>query len=141
MKPIKQEDFMGCAVACVAFILGTSYGKSLRLFRYGKLRAKIRGFFCKDIIRALTNGNLNYVYKYIKNKTRIKMYQPNAIVYVKKSKKYPAGHYLCRLGYIGYKWMDPWINFPDRDIQAGFRRRLPGKPVYVIFPKDTDIKL
>ena len=69
------------------------------------------------------------------------MYQPNAIVYVKKSKKYPAGHYLCRLGYIGYKWMDPWINFPDRDIQAGFRRRLPGKPVYVIFPKDTDIKL
>ena len=66
------------------------------------------------------------------------MYQPNAIVYVKKSKKYPAGHYLCRLG---HKWMDPWINFPDRDIQAGFRRRLPGKPVYVIFPKDTDIKL
>jgi len=75
-------------------------------------------------------------YKYIKGKIRKKIYQDNTIVFIKRSKKYPYGHYLSR-----YKssWMDPWINSKNdrkiKKIKAGFRKRLPGKAIYAIFLK------
>lgn len=130
MKPIKQEDRLGCAVACVSFRLNISYKNSLFLFEHGKKKAKNIGFLCKEVVRALGKGELNYKYNYIKDKIRKKICQPGTIVFLRRSKKYPAGHYLCR---VNNKWMDPWINFPDTKIEAGFRKKLPEKPIYLIY--------
>lgn len=126
--PVKQENVMGCGVACVAFVLNIKYQKALKLFKNPQ-NAGSRGFYCKDIVEALGKKNLDF--KYIKNlKIKKLTYKNNSIVYVGKSKKYPAGHYLSRWG---SKWMDPWINFPNRPIKAGFRKRLPEKSIYVVF--------
>ncbi len=133
--PVKQEDQLGCGVACVSFILDISYLEALCLFKKGELRAKRLGFYCKDIIEAFNNIGIRYTYKYIKQRIRSKIYKKGTIVFIKKSKKYPSGHYLCRAQDV---WMDPWINFRlDKDIlkaKAGFRKRLPGKPIYAISP-------
>ncbi|MBI2314725.1 hypothetical protein HYU93_01570 [Candidatus Daviesbacteria bacterium] len=40
MKPVKQEDGLGCAVACVAFILQIPYSEAVKLFSDGKRRVK-----------------------------------------------------------------------------------------------------
>jgi len=129
MKLIKQEDSFGCGVACVASILDINYQNSLNLFKNGRIKANNTGFLCKDIIESLTKRGLSYEYKYITKKIRKKIYKPNTIVFLKISKKYPSGHYLCR---IGNRWMDPWINFPNEKIKAGYRKKLPDKPIYAI---------
>ncbi|MBI2327175.1 hypothetical protein HYU92_02545 [Candidatus Curtissbacteria bacterium] len=130
MKPVKQEDSLGCGVACMAFILGINYQNSLNFFKDGRKKANKAGFFCREIVMALEKAGLRYEYKYIKPKIKKKIYKPNTIVFLRRSKKYPSGHYLCR---ADNKWMDPWINFPVEEKKAGFRRSLPGKPIYAIF--------
>ena len=127
--PIKQEDPMGCAVACTAFVLNINYQDSLKLFKNGKIKAKNKGFLCKEIVKALGYEGLRYEYKYISNKVKRKIYKPGTIVFVKRSKKCPEGHYLYR---ANNKWMDSWINFPNKNIKAGFRKRLPEKSIYAI---------
>ncbi|MEK7160371.1 MAG: cysteine peptidase family C39 domain-containing protein [Patescibacteria group bacterium] len=130
MKPTRQEDAFGCAVACVAFVLNIKYKYATELFKNGKKKARSSGFYCKEIVEVFKNTGFKYQYKYIKPKIRNKIYQQNAIVFIKKSKKYHYGHYLVR---FENKWMDSWINFPDKKIKAGFRKRLPGKAIYAIF--------
>ncbi len=130
MKSIKQEDSLGCAIACVASVLKIEYKDAIRLFINGKKRAKeIPNFYCREIVMILNNAGLNYQYKYIKPEIRNKIYQQNSIVFIKRSKKYSYGHYLVR---FKNKWVDSWINFPNESIKAGFRKRLPGKALYVI---------
>ena len=68
--PVKQEDQLGCGVACVSFILDISYLEALCLFKKGELRAKRLGFYCKDIIEAFNNIGIRYTYKYIKQRIR-----------------------------------------------------------------------
>lgn len=132
-KPIKQEDLMGCAVACVAFVMGKSYKETLRFFRNGNKRVKAsKDFYCSELTSILNDQGFNYEYKYVKTHLERKIYKNLTIVFLKKSKKYSAGHYLCRWG---TKWMDPWINHPDLNIKTGFRSRLYEKPSYMIFPK------
>lgn len=46
-KPIKQEDFMGCGVACAAFILGTAIERLYIFSAMGKLKLKPEGSFVK----------------------------------------------------------------------------------------------
>ncbi len=131
MNPVKQEDSFGCGVACVASILNISYQKALSLFKNGERKAKETGFYCREIVEVLGRGGLKYDYKYIKPKVRKKIYESGAIIFLGRSKKYPEGHYLSR---VGNMWMDSWINFPLKKQKAGFRRRLPEKPIYVIYP-------
>src|SRR3989344_5220340 len=132
MKPVLQEDPLGCAVACVACILNVSYQDALVLFRDGKRRARTKAnFYCKEIVQLLNIAGLNYEYKYIKDRIRQKIYKTGPIVFIKRSRKYPVGHYLCR---TREGWMDSWINFPSENRKAGLRKRLPGKSVYLIFP-------
>lgn len=131
MKPTKQKDQLGCAVACVAFRLNISYANSLLLFGRGKKKIRNKGFLCREVVKALEKRGLNYKYNYIKDKIRKKIYQPGIIVFLRRSKRYPAGHYLCR---TSGKWMDPWANFPDSKIEAGFRKKLPEKAIYLIYP-------
>lgn len=130
MKPVKQEDGLGCAVACAAFVLGTKYQNALVLFGNGKTKATTTGFYCKEIIEVLKNAGFEYEYRYIKDRIKKRIYKLSTIVFIKRSKRYPAGHYLVR---TNNKWMDPWVNFPNVERKAGFRRRLPDKPMYVIY--------
>lgn len=130
MKAIKQEDRLGCAVACVAFILGIEYQQALRMFENGLIKVNTTGFFCRDIVNVLVKEKLNYRYSYVKPKFKRKIYKQGTIVFVRKPITYKHGHYLVRSEKL---WMDSWINYPDKNIKAGFRKRLPGKPTYVIF--------
>ena len=132
MEPVKQEDSLGCAVACTAFILRKSYAQSLSLFENGFRKANTTGILCKEIVTALNLAGLKFEYKHIKGKNRI--YRANTIVFLRRSKKYTNGHYLVRAS--KNKWMDPWLNFPNEEIEAGYRTRLPEKPIYAIFPKE-----
>lgn len=129
MKAVTQQDLYGCAVACVAFVLKISYLKSLSLFVLGKKKAATVGFYCKEIVSALKKKGLNYKLIYVGGKNKKNIYKNGTIVFIKKSKKYYSGHYLCR---FEGKWMDSWINFPYEKRQAGFRKRLPGKLLYAI---------
>lgn len=131
MRPIKQEDPFGCGVACIASILGINYQTALNLFDGGKEKAKATGFYCREIVKTLGKVDLKYEYKYIKPKIRKRTYTQGAIVFLRRSKKYPKGHYLSRSENM---WLDPWVNFPLEEIKKGFRKRLPEKPIFVIYP-------
>ncbi|MDP2671522.1 MAG: hypothetical protein Q8P13_03655 [bacterium] len=131
MKPIKQEDDFGCGVACVASILEIGYQSALSLFREGEKKSQNTGFYCREIVEVLANQGLRYEYNYIKPKLRKRIYKEGEMVFLRRSKKYPEGHYLCRMG---KRWMDPWLNFPVDKREAGFRQRLPEKPIYLLYP-------
>ena len=132
MSPIKQQHSYGCGIACVAYITKVRYQDVINSIDDGANKAENKGFFCKELTGFLKNNGLHYRWKYINIKTRNKIYHQGTIVFIKRSKRYPSGHYLAR---NGNTWMDPWINFPDAIIKAGFRKRLPGKVIYAILPK------
>ncbi len=135
MRPISQEHNFGCGAACVAFVLKKNYSEVIHVL--GKVKAKSKGFYCKDIIKVLAKFGLVYSYKYLKPKLKRKIYKSGIIVFIKRSRRYPTGHYLVR--YEGL-WMDPWINYQEnRSIQgaeSGFRKKLPGIPIYGLFPEN-----
>ncbi|MBI2621632.1 MAG: hypothetical protein HYW63_03255 [Candidatus Levybacteria bacterium] len=128
MKAVRQEHFSGCAVACVAFVLRTNYKSALKSFDKGSERARIRGFYSREIIVALERNGLKYALKYVGRKKNDD-YPKGTIVFTKRDSKRPFGHYLCK---TEKGWMDPWINFPRLSAKAGFRKHLPGKAVYAI---------
>ena len=129
LNPITQKDNLGCAVACTAFALNKTYGEIIKDF--GK---NINGYLCKEIAAVLNNNGKNYSYKYLTRKLKGKIYKIGTIVFIKRSKNYPAVHYLVRANNC---WMDPWINFKnDKNIsnaKSGFRKRLPGRAIYGLF--------
>ncbi len=129
---VAQEHFSGCAVACVAELLGISYQQALLYFAKPK-RAKFNGFYCREVVMALDRAGIGAKFSYLKPGLRRSIYRPGVIVVIAHSERYPIGHYLIRVEGI---WMDPWINFPDikTGAQAGLRKRLPGRPIYAIFP-------
>lgn len=129
-KPVKQEHLSGCAVACVAYLLNITYKQALSLFEDGEEKAKLRGFYCPEVVEVLRENSIDCKNHYVKKRV-LESFEKNSIIYLKKSPQYPAGHYLI---YDGKSWMDPWINFPDLPIKAGFRNKLPGLPHYMIVP-------
>lgn len=136
-RPVKQKDLCGCAIACVAFVLRISYDKAKKLFKNSDDYSKFRGFYCREVVQALQNGKVNYRYARISHKTKYLIRIDKTIVFTRRSKKYPFGHYLCR---NNGKWIDPWVNFPNiTDIKAGFRTKLPEKAIFVLFPAEQSI--
>lgn len=128
IRAVAQEDQMGCGIACAASLCGISYNKAKKLFDKPQ-NAESIGYFCRDIVRALGKTDKQYSFRRIKRKIH---YPENSIVFIAYSKRYPAGHFLVR---ANNRWMDPWIDFPSiKDVHAGFRKRLPGKCIYLIFP-------
>ena len=131
-EPVTQQDLLGCSIACVAFICNTKYENAKKYFsNLGD--ANKTGFYCKHIVSALEKAGKQYNYKYLKQKIQFK---DDSIVFIKRSKRFPFGHFLVRWN---EGWMDPWINFKKNsaDLQnarSGFRKRLPGKAIYLIFP-------
>ena len=132
-QSINQEHDFGCGVACVAFAANIPYRHASRLL--GEERAAHIGFFCKELVVSLNKLGLSYEFKYLKPRLRAKIYQEGVIVFIRRSKQYPSGHYLIR---HNGSWMDPWINLhATKDVSnasSGFRKRLPGNAVYAIFP-------
>lgn len=130
---IRQEDVSGCGVACVAALLGITYQQALKQFSKSGSQARNKGFLCKEICMVLHKLNKNYSHKYVKNRLRRKIYRPGTIVFIKKSKRYPPGHYFLR---SEDGWLDPWINFcKDNNIKnakAGLRKRLPDRAIYYL---------
>lgn len=130
---ITQQDNYGCGVACVAQASGKTYQAALDLL--GPRPVQTRGYVCKDLIAALNIFGYYYTYKYLKPRLRRRIYADGVIVFIKRSKSYPAGHYLIRSGDL---WMDPWINFKKnpniKKAISGYRIRLPGQPIYGLFP-------
>lgn len=129
-----QEHNFGCGAACASFVSGKTYSEVVNLL--GKNKARKTGFDCKDLIGVLLKFGKNYSFNYIKTRLRSRIYEDGTIVFIKRSKRYPHGHYLVRYKKL---WMDSWISFTkDENIayaKAGFRKRLPGKPIYIIFPE------
>ena len=130
-KPIAQEDPLGCGIACVAWITGKTYKQAKDLYFKDVKRAGTVGYFCRDLVSALAMAKKQYSYRYLRKKAR---FNEDSIVFIKRSKRYPAGHYLVKTAEV---WMDPWINFDCKKpyltaALAGFRKRLPGKPIYLV---------
>jgi len=126
---IVQKHAFGCGVACVAVAANCSYEEACNVL--GSVKAGHTGFTCEELIKALNEFGLSYQYKYFKPQIKSSAYKNGAIIFLKRTKKYPAGHYLVR---HKNKWHDSWINFPDDRTKAGYRKRLPYAPSYVIFP-------
>lgn len=132
-KSITQEFDYGCGIACYAFALNITYKQAA--VQLGQRQAASARFWVNDLREALNNAGLNYSSKHINIDKQPVDYQEGTIVLIRRSKSYPTGHYLIR--YNG-AWMDPWINLPcNKDINqasSGFRKQLPEKVMYSIFP-------
>jgi len=130
-KSITQQGPSGCAVACVAQLLNITYDRAISLFKGGRIKEIYLGFYCKEIVTVLRKKGINCNFRYISKENANKIYKNGTIVFIKRTKKYPQGHYLIR---SNNSWMDPWINMPRMNpAKSGFRKKLPGKPVYAIF--------
>jgi len=131
-KTVVQQDNLGCSIAYLAFITNKTYEEVACSF--GQEKAKTKGFYCREIVDYLKKLGCQAEFHYLKPKLRKKIYQDKTIVFIKRGKKYPFGHYLAR-----YRdcWMDPWINFQNdknlKNAKAGFRKKLPGTPIYGVF--------
>ncbi len=124
---------MGCGVACVASLLGISYKKALKLFESPK-NACFKGYYCKDLCKALKNSEQNYSFKKYKINMNHFLKKERTIVFIERNSKYPEGHYLTK---TQKGWMNPWINFPIiAPAKAGFSKNLPGKITWIIFKND-----
>lgn len=131
---IAQEDFSGCAVACVAALLEVSYQCALAHFEHSEY-ATLRGYYCKEVIAALEHAGVNATLKYVKPRLIPGLNKPGTIVFVAKGGMYPNGHYLLRLE---DGWMNSWVNFPRMEpAQAGMQTELPGRPQFAIFTEPT----
>ena len=138
-QSITQEFDYGCGIACFAFALGISYKQAET--RLGETQATSNRFWVKDLESALNNNGLAYSRHYVTPRIRPHINEDGAIILIRRSHTYPAGHYLIR--HDG-AWMDPWINLPtNRDIRqaiSGFRTRLPGEAMYALLPLDQSSK-
>jgi hypothetical protein len=130
LKSVAQEDAFGCGIACVAFVCGISYEDAKALFQ--KHEGTKPDCYCPDVVAALSKAGRRYSWRRIVRRPR---YKDGSIIFVAKSRRLPAGHYLVR--WKG-RWMDPWKNLDISDprirkARAGFRKRLPGKASYYVF--------
>ena len=131
IKPISQEHPMGCSVACVASLCGLSYQEALSLFNTPKL-AWGRGFYCGEIVEALTRKKLAYKFeKFINKKHKEILAEPGTIIFTAADKTYPAGHFFLR---AETGWMNPWSNYPQMiPVETSIQTEIYGKISYLIF--------
>jgi len=123
---------MGCAVACIAGLTGLTYDQIQRLFNENKSSTK--GYDLKEISSTLKKKKLYYKGSKVNDLTKKYLKIPGSIVFIRRSKKYPAGHYLLR---TKQDWMNSWINYPKiAPAKAGFMKRLPGEAQWILYKKD-----
>lgn len=132
MKSITQELDYGCGVACFACVCDMNFKEAVTFLE--KEYSVKHGWRPSDLVMALQRFGLNYKNHYVRKKD-ITDYPIGSIVLIERSSAYPVGHYLT-LTTEG--WMDPWINLPSTNdvhqAKSGFRKQLPGKPMYALLP-------
>ena len=132
VKSITQKLDYGCGVACFAFACEMSFDEAVTFL--GKHYSVKRGWKPSDLVTALGQFGLRYKNHYVRKK-RITSYPNGSIVLIERSNSYPVGHYLIL---TTQGWMDPWINLPEtnniQEARSGFRKELPGKPMYGLLP-------
>lgn len=132
-KSVTQEDMMGCGIACVAFVLGKSYAFTKKLFDKPD-KSALRGFLCSELVKGLKKGGRRYAYAKVGPKNKSLLNKSGTIVFLKRDKKFPSGHYIVR-GENG--WMNPWINFPCViPAKSGFEKKIPGESQWIIYEID-----
>lgn len=92
---IYQEDELGCAVACLAFLTNKSHQEVI-----GELNPQVvrkRGVYCKEIVNYLNNLGYQTSYHYPNSKWKNKIYKHKTIVFIKRNKKYIFGHFFNTL--------------------------------------------
>jgi len=120
---------MGCGVACVASLLEISYKNSIKLFN--EKHAPTKGYYLKELINALRKKGLNYKYSKVTDKTKKYLKTQGSIVFIKRSRNYPFGHYLLK---TNKGWMNSWINYPKiNPAKSGFNKKLPGESQWVLY--------
>ncbi|MDB5266228.1 MAG: hypothetical protein JWN89_43 [Parcubacteria group bacterium] len=136
-----QKDLNGCGIACLANFLDKPYDTVKKDFE-SKFYTIERGVKIFDIVNYLKTKNINYKSKFFNQNKKYEFNKKEggkyskiigSITLIAKNEKYPVGHYLLR---VKDGWVDPWHNLPDRNIEAGIRKRLPGNPWYVLYPLD-----
>ena len=134
VKPITQESPMGCAIACTASLAGLSYKRARQYFDNGKLKDSTCGFYNRDIISALDKIGIK-ARAYSAERLDNKKIKTGTIVFIERSQKYPAGHYLLK---TKNGWLNPWINYPNiTPAKAGFQKTLPSKIRWIIVVDET----
>ncbi len=129
-KSITQEESMGCAIACVAFLLRKSYKETKKLFDNPRYSLR-RGYYCNEIVKVLNKNGLKYTFSRINRKNKNYIIKFGTIVFIGRSKKYPLGHYLIK---TKKGWMNSWINFPIiSPAKSGFQKILPGKAKWITY--------
>lgn len=131
MKLVTQEASMGCAIACVASLVGVTYKIMRKSFEGGKKYEHSRGFYNRHIVQALTKWGIFYR-AYSAKQWGSKRIKNGTIVFVGPSEKYLAGHYLLK---TKQGWMNPWMNCPNiKPARAGFQKKLEGTIRWLIAP-------
>jgi hypothetical protein len=128
VKLVSQRHDMGCGIACVASVACINYRSALKFF--SEKYADTRGYYCRDVTRALKRSGFAYSHGKVTPSTRKYLRREGTIVFVRRSRRYPSGHYLVK---SDCGWMNPWKNYPSLPVKAGFDKRLPGKAQWVIF--------
>jgi hypothetical protein len=120
MTFVKQEDPMGCGIACVAFVLGISYKEATKLLTLPEKR-KTLGIAQVIYEKLSRGGSYDSFSRYVGrlDDTRVEI---GDIVYVKKCKMFPSGHYLVK---INGGYMDPFINMGE--VVGDYTRAKAGK--------------
>lgn len=131
-KSITQEHPFGCGIACFAFVCNVTYQQAVEFL--GPKQANSNRFIIKNLVSELNRFGKPYKAKHINPGGKVN-YVDGMIVLLRRSTKYPVGHYLVR---YNSGWMDPHINLlQDKQFQnpkSGNRERLPGAAMYVIYP-------
>lgn len=122
----------GCGVACFAFACNMTFKQAVEFL--GQEYSTKHGWRPSDLVAALNRCGFSYKNHYVRKKPN-RVYPSGTIVLLERSTNYPVGHYLVQHHNV---WMDPWINLPEgKDItkaQSGYRKRLPGQPMYALLP-------
>jgi hypothetical protein len=136
-ESITQESDYGCGIACFAFATDLTFTKAAEYL--GKTGVTREGVPLQHMLASLNSYGLSYVRKYVKPHLLDRIGEEGTIVLTKRSKDYPVGHYLVRHEGI---WMDPWINMLGSQTiehaRSGFRKELPGEPMYAVFPVENE---
>jgi len=131
-KAVTQEEPMGCGIACAAFALNKSYKEAKELFSNPENSSTI-GYYCENLVEALKEGGLSYIFEKISKKNDSILKNPGTIVFIERNEEYPQGHWLIQ---SEKGWMNSWINFPNiSPAEAGFQERLPGKAEWIVYKK------
>ena len=108
-RAVRQDDAMGCGVACVAFVTGLAYNEAAACFEVPARReARGRGYIRREMVAALKKANSAYRLRYFGTVTgarRAQVVPSGAIVFVWNGK---VGHYVVRHEDV---WMCPLQGF------------------------------